>query len=384
MSYFLAAFYYSLFSIGTMIGLVLVFKNRKSLAYTYFGVYNLITAWGFLISFLLASGLILEYPHFFRTAAPFHYLWGPLSYLFIRNLLSSDNRFYKTDFLHFIPFLLHLAELMPFYFTSSDIKVAMLNGMFEQGDRFGIYEGLLTSYWHSLLKFTQMLIYNLLQWQLLINFNKTKNRSFKKSNQTIIDWVTFLNLSGSIMIFVVQYHRIFLANVGSFTVTLADMVFYLYYVLIWYYLLLKPDLLNGIKLSDVVPEKQELRAKHSTLKSKKNQEYEEILRKLETHMQVNQPFLKEDLNVAMISSQIYSSELKISKAIKYKFGINFPEYINQYRIAYIEENYKNNPEWRSYTVEGMAFSAGFNSRNAFYTAFRKIKGVTPTTYFKEN
>jgi AraC-like DNA-binding protein len=229
-----------------------------------------------------------------------------------------------------------------------------------------------------------MLIYNLLQWQLLINFNKTKNRSFKKSNQTIIDWVTFLNLSGSIMIFVVQYHRIFLANVGSFTVTLADMVFYVYYVLIWYYLLLKPDLLNGIKLSDVVPEKQELIAKHSTLKSKKNQEYEEILRKLETHMQVNQPFLKEDLNVAMISSQIYSSELKISKAIKYKFGINFPEYINQYRIAYIEENYKNNPEWRSYTVEGMAFSAGFNSRNAFYTAFRKIKGVTPTTYFKEN
>lgn len=384
MSYFLAAFYYSLFSIGTMIGLVLVFKNRKSLAYTYFGVYNLITAWGFLISFLLASGLILEYPHFFRTAAPFHYLWGPLSYLFIRNLLSSDNRFYKTDFLHFIPFLLHLAELMPFYFTPSDIKVAMLKGMFEQGDRFGIYEGLLTSYWHSLLKFTQMLIYNLLQWQLLINFNKTKNRSFKKSNRTIIDWVTFLNLSGSIMIFVVQYHRIFLANVGSFTVTLADMVFYVYYVLIWYYLLLKPDLLNGIKLSDVVPEKQELRAKHSTLKSKKNQEYEEILRKLETHMQVNQPFLKEDLNVAMISSQIYSSELKISKAIKYKFGINFPEYINQYRLAYIEENYKNNPEWRSYTVEGMAFSAGFNSRNAFYTAFRKIKGVTPTTYFKEN
>ncbi len=232
MSYFLAALYYSLFSIGTMIGLVLVFKNRKSLAYTYFGLYNLITAWGFLISFLLASGLILEYPHFFRTAAPFHYLWGPLSYLFIRNLLSSDNRFYKTDFLHFIPFLLHLAELMPFYFSSFDVKVAMLKGMFEQGDRFGIYEGRLTSYWHSLFKFTQMLIYNLLQWQLLINFNKTKNGSFIKSNKTIIDWVTFLNISGSIMIFVVQYHRIFLAKVGSSSLSIADMVFYVYYVLI--------------------------------------------------------------------------------------------------------------------------------------------------------
>lgn len=384
MSYFLAAFYFSLFSIGAMIGIALVFKNRKSLAYTFFGVYNLITAWGFLVSFLLASGLILEYPHFFRTAAPLHYLWGPLSYLFIRNLLSSDNRFYKTDFLHFIPFLLHLAELVPFYFSSSDTKVAMLKGMFSEGDRFGVYEGLLTSYWHSLLKFAQMLIYNLFQWKLFIDFNRTKNKPFKKSNKTIIDWVVFLNVSASIMLFVVQYHRIFLSNGTLYTITVADMVFYVYYVLVWYYLLYKPDLLNGIKLSDVVPQKQELIAKQSTLKSKKNQEYEEIIKKLETHMQLNQPFLKEDLNVAMISSEIYTSELKISKAIKYKFGINFPEFINQYRIAYIEENYKNNIEWRSYTVEGMAFSAGFNSRNAFYTAFRKIKGVTPTTYFKVN
>jgi AraC-like DNA-binding protein len=99
-------------------------------------------------------------------------------------------------------------------------------------------------------------------------------------------------------------------------------------------------------------------------------------------MQANQPFLVEDLNVAGVSSNIYIPEQKISKAIKYKFGINFPEYVNQYRIAFIEENIKSNPNWNTYTIEGMAFSAGFNSRNAFYTAFRKIKGTTPSIYFK--
>lgn len=384
MSYFLAGFYFSLFTIGTMIGLALVFKNRHSLSYTFFGIYNLITGWGFLISFLLFSGLILQYPHFFRTAAPFHYLWGPLCYLFIRGVLTSDNRFYRTDILHFLPFVIHFIELIPFYFSSSELKIAMLKDMLAGGDRFGVYEGLLTSYWHGILKFSQMLIYNILQWRLLANFIKTKNKSFKESNKTIIDWITFLNVSGLIMIFVVQYHRVFLSNGGSSSVGVADVTFYIYFMLIWYYLLYKPDLLNGIKLSHVVPEKEIRVSKTATLKPRKNHQYDEIIRKLETHMQLNQPFLNEELNVAMISSQIYSSELKISKAIKYKFGINFPEYVNQYRIAYIEENYKTNPDWRSYTVEGMAFSAGFNSRNAFYTAFRKIKGVTPTAYFKEN
>ncbi len=382
MSYFLAGFYFSLFTIGMMIGLVLVFKNRKSLAYTFFGIYNIITAWGFLISFLLFSGLILQYPHLFRTAAPLHYLWGPLSYLFIRNLLSSDNRFYKTDILHFLPSIIHFIELIPFYFSSSDIKILLLKGMLADGNRFGVYEGLLTSYWHGLLKFSQMLIYSIFQWKLLINFNKTKNQSFKQSNQIIINWVTFFNVSSLIMIFVVQYHRIFLSNGGSSMVSIADVAFYVYYILIWYYLLFKPELLNGIKLSNVVPEKTSNSTKGINFKSRKNNQYEEVLRKLETHMQSNQPFLDENLNVAIISSQIYVPELKISKAIKYKFGINFPEYINQYRIAYIEENLKSNPDWNTYTIEGMAFSAGFNSRNAFYTAFRKIKGTTPSAYFK--
>jgi AraC-like DNA-binding protein len=309
-------------------------------------------------------------------------MWGPLCYLFTRGLLSSDNRFYKTDILHFLPFFIHFFELIPFYVSSTELKVAMLKGMLADGDRFGVYEGWITSYWHGLLKFTQMLVYNILQWKLLINFTKTKNKQFKKDNQTIIDWVIFFNASSLIMIFIVQYHRIFLSNGGSSSVSIADVAFYMYYISVWYYLLYKPDLLSGIKLVSVVSEKQISIVKYPADKSRKNMEYEEIIRKLETHMQANQPFLKEDLNVAMISAQIYSPELKISKAIKYKFGINFPEFINQYRIAYIEENYKTNPDWRSYTVEGMAFSAGFNSRNAFYTAFRKIKGITPTSYFK--
>jgi hypothetical protein len=277
MSYILSAFYFSLFTTGALLGLVLVMKNRNSLAYTFFGFYNLITAWGFSVSFLLASGLILEYPHFFRTAAPLHYLWGPLSYLFIRNLLRSDNRFYKTDILHFIPFFLHFVELLPFYFSPVEYKIGMLKGMLNQGDRFGVYEGLLTTYWHSLLKFSHMLIYNIAQWILLLNFNKTSNKAFKLRNRLIINWVAFLNVAGFVMLIAVQIHRIFLTQGILFSLNITDFVFYIHFILVWFYLIYRPDLLHGIQLIDVVPEK-ELQPTADTYlgKSRKYLELEDI------------------------------------------------------------------------------------------------------------
>jgi AraC-like DNA-binding protein len=33
-----------------------------------------------------------------------------------------------------------------------------------------------------------------------------------------------------------------------------------------------------------------------------------------------------------------------------------------------------------FTIEGIGLSAGFGSRSALYTAFKKLEGVTPTAF----
>jgi len=385
MTHLLPAFYFGLFLVGLLIGLALIFRNRHSLAYTYFGIYNLITAWGFFVSFMLLSGLIMQFPSFFRTAAPLHYLWGPLCYLFVRNLLSSNNRFYKTDILHFLPFMIHFVELLPFYLTAREYKIQVLSGMFSSGNRFGIYEGLLTSYWHSILKFSHMLIYNILQWRILYLFNRTQNKLFKNNNKLIINWVTFVNITGTVMILTAQLHRIMMSRPALFGISLPDILFYMYYLGIWYYMLVKTELLSGIKLNHVVPAHEGFAIHDSgTLISRRVQGYEDLIIRMETQMQAYQPFLDEKFNIALLSKQVHCPEYKISKAIKFKFGIHFPEYVNRYRIDYIEYNFSKNPEWKKYTIDGMALSAGFNSRNAFYAAFKKIKGITPTVFFNRS
>jgi YesN/AraC family two-component response regulator len=185
------------------------------------------------------------------------------------------------------------------------------------------------------------------------------------------------------MILSAQWHRIMMSGPVLFGIGIPDILFYMYYLGIWYYMLVKTELLSGIKLNHVVPVHDGLVLDDSsTLISKRAQGYEELIIKMETQMQVHQPFLDENFNIALLAKQIYSPEYKISKAIKFKYGIHFPEYINRYRIDYIEYHFTQNPEWKKYTIDGMAASAGFNSRNAFYSAFKKIKGTTPTLFFK--
>lgn len=74
---------------------------------------------------LLETKLIYTYPHYIRIPAPFHYLFGPSIYLFVRTLLRKERFLKKWDWLHFLPFVLHFIELIPFYLQDTAVKLEM-------------------------------------------------------------------------------------------------------------------------------------------------------------------------------------------------------------------------------------------------------------------
>jgi AraC-like DNA-binding protein len=58
---------------------------------------------------------------------------------------------------------------------------------------------------------------------------------------------------------------------------------------------------------------------------------------------------------------------------------NFFDYINKYRI----EEFKIKclgKENKHLSVMGIAYDSGFNSKAAFYRAFNKFEGISPTAY----
>lgn len=91
-------------------------------------------------------------------------------------------------------------------------------------------------------------------------------------------------------------------------------------------------------------------------------------------------FLDKDLDALYLASKLKISAYRIPRIVKKYVGVTVPEYINRMRIEYLHQQVLTNAKWRRMTIDEMAFCAGFGSRNAFYTAYRKLFRSTPTEY----
>lgn len=110
---------------------------------------------------LLETKLIYTYPDYIRIPAPFHYLFGPSIYLFVRTLLRKERSLKKWDWLHFLPFVLHFIELIPFYLQDTAVKIDMahtLKNDYSASLKY-FYEGLLPSKVHTFLKLCSWVVY---------------------------------------------------------------------------------------------------------------------------------------------------------------------------------------------------------------------------------
>ena len=61
------------------------------------------------------------------------------------------------------------------------------------------------------------------------------------------------------------------------------------------------------------------------------------------------------------------------------FNENFYGFVNRYRIEECKRMLESN-EYNNLSILGIAFEAGFNSKTAFNTTFKKLTGLSPKEY----
>ncbi len=102
------------------------------------------------------------------------------------------------------------------------------------------------------------------------------------------------------------------------------------------------------------------------------------------HLIIDQKrFLDSDLTLDSIADELSLSKSYLSRIINAELGVGFVDYVNSLRINEAK-NYLLNPEFSQYTLESIGLEAGFNSKSAFYSSFKKITGQTPTEFKKEH
>ncbi|RZK49106.1 MAG: AraC family transcriptional regulator [Pedobacter sp.] len=79
-----------------------------------------------------------------------------------------------------------------------------------------------------------------------------------------------------------------------------------------------------------------------------------------------------------------AKELKVTKHLLSQYvnevlGKSFSTLIKDYRI---EKAKKLLQTESNYTIEGLGYDSGFNSKSTFFTAFKKNTGLTPAEYQK--
>ncbi|WP_373551692.1 helix-turn-helix domain-containing protein [Haliscomenobacter sp.] len=99
-------------------------------------------------------------------------------------------------------------------------------------------------------------------------------------------------------------------------------------------------------------------------------------------MEKDKPYLNPEISLAGLAKHQDLSLHELSELINLGFGENFAQFINRYRVEE-SKNLLISKKHSHLTMVGIAFEAGFNSKTAFNTAFKKNVGISPTEFQKQ-
>ncbi|WP_419212769.1 helix-turn-helix domain-containing protein [Maribacter sp. X9] len=105
------------------------------------------------------------------------------------------------------------------------------------------------------------------------------------------------------------------------------------------------------------------------------------LEEIEDFIEKNDYFTSENASLKDLANELNIHPNQISKAINTGFGFNFNHYINSKRIVLAKKRLTD-PKYGQLTIEAIGASVGFKSKSAFYNAFKKHAGSSPSQFLK--
>jgi AraC-like DNA-binding protein len=366
-------------SLCVLFGLNFLLRKGKLIVAKVLAVQFLVIAYLVVAAYFLLPENIIDTPYFYRTSAPLFYTLPPLSFLFLWYLLHPRAKFKWIHLVFFIPFILQLIENTPYYLSSREVKVEEVKWMLSQGDYFAYNPRFLwfDPYYHVYAKLAMYFFFYVAMVYFYLRFRLDKRNEALFNKGIFHFWIIGILLFRLCTVIYLWYLFIY-TDGGKYSFIATDYLLVAEFVFHLFYVAINPKLLDLNILAENLrgPEKEEV-----TLSSDEEARLVALAEKVEDYFKTTEVFLNSQLSAELLGSLTGHPHRQIGQAIKRVHNISFRDYLNNYRIQYLEERLLDPKSDAKSSIETLAESAGFGSRQSFYTAFRKAKGCTPKEYF---
>ena len=358
------------------------FKRNKSTGDYMLASWLVFMGLHLLYYYLRTTGIIFQYPHLLGIGFCFPMLQGPFMFVYVLVMINKTGRLKLDYWLHGLPFIIFsLYFIFDFYFLSANEKIA--------------YYEMQSSTPTTVSKLTELLNVFLgpayVIWSLIKLRKHRKNigDNFSYTEQINLNWLNYV-LGGLGLVWLTVLIVSVLGGFPVFSEGLEGHIIYISVTIAVFFLgffgIRQQAIyrhVQGIKENKKVekvrsPIKNETLYKNSGLKKVDSERY---LKELFNYMENEKPYLNNRLSLKDVAEYLNISVHHLSQVINEQLDKNFFDFVNDYRVTEVK-NLLRDPKHKQFTLLAIAYDCGFNSKSSFNSVFKKITGLTPSSYVK--
>ncbi|KAB7733300.1 helix-turn-helix domain-containing protein [Rudanella paleaurantiibacter] len=336
-------------------------------------------------------------------------LYAPMFYFYIRRLLFRPPRLPRRWWLHFVPAGIQLIVYLPFFFM--ELKPLQLRIVNHDPALQWVFQGVGAVAWGI------NLVYWIVCWRALRSYERRfTTEASHDQNLRYLNTVMAIQAVCLLLWFVVglfiaagSWFPLELSLIWRQSIDLIWLAFSTIPYFLGYFAIQQPEIFKmpaagSIPLFEAQPEPEPTggilpdpvvqrpltppiirQVQPEAVKIALAAPAENLLpyrEQLDALMAEKKPYINAGLTLNELAAMLHISPHLLSRVINESYGRNFFDFVNSHRIEEFKRRY-DDAQNRHYTLLGLAFDVGFNSKTAFNRAFKKITNQTPRDYFQE-
>ncbi|TFF33544.1 helix-turn-helix domain-containing protein [Mucilaginibacter psychrotolerans] len=354
--------YFAAIVLGAFSAGLLIFSTKNKLANRLLGLLILAISGWLVDAFFRVSGLYSQNANLYFLPIYFSFGFGPLLYFYVRAITNAAFKFRLRYLLHFLPVLMQAGFY--WYVALQDYKT-----------RYNIWFNLHLPYTYRIEydgTWLSLVVYLVLSLLIIKDYQRWLKENYSDIALKMLNWLKVCLL---LMVMVCVFWLV------EAVLRDARNLFYKYDVsndllcLLIYILGIYSYRQANVEVA-YQPEVQLPVDTTTTIADA------EVIAKIHTAMESGKLYLNTELTLAELAKYIDLPARSVSANINAAFNKPFNSYVNTWRVDEVKRRLAGN-DLEKFTLLGIAFECGFNSKTSFNRIFKELTGFSPSEYIKK-